>query len=205
MTAPHPTVARRFFMSATDWFMLSFLGADMKRLAISLALLAAVQAQAQTSIKPGLWEMNNKVKTGNAQTDQALSMAMQQLANMPPAQRAQMEAMMAQNGVSMPKQGADGGMTLTACVTPEMAARKEIPIHQKGKCTSKQDQVANGIDIAFTCTDPASSGRGQIRFQGDSAYTMTMDVNNSTGAGPQKATVESTGRWLSATCPAKPN
>ena len=176
----------------------------MKRLAITLALLAAVQAHAQTSIKPGLWEMNNKVRTGNPQTDQALAMAMQQLANMPPAQRAQMEAMMAQNGVSMPKQSSDGGMTLTACVTPEMAARKEIPIHQKGNCTSKQDQVPGGLDIAFSCTDPASSGHGKLRFNGDSAYTMTMQVSNSSGAGPQSATVESTGRWLSATCPAKP-
>jgi hypothetical protein len=180
----------------------------MKRLAITLALLAAIQtqaqAQAQTSIKPGLWEMNNKVRTGNAQTDQALAMAMQQLANMPPAQRAQMEAMMAQNGVSMPKQSNDGGMTLTACVTPEMAAKKEIPIHQKGNCTSKQDQVAGGLDIAFNCTDPASSGHGKLRFNGDSAYTMTMQINNSSGAGPQSATVESTGRWLSSTCPAKP-
>ena len=177
----------------------------MKRLVISLALLAAVHAQAQTqNIKPGLWEMNNKVKTGNAQTDQALAMAMQQLATMPPAQRAQMEAMMAQNGVSMPKQSGDGGMLLTACVTPEMAAKKEIPLDQKGKCTSKQDQVPNGLNISFSCTDPASSGQGQLRFNGDSAYTMTMNVTNSTGAGPQSATIESTGRWLSATCPAKP-
>jgi hypothetical protein len=36
-----------------------------------------------------------------------------------------MEAMMAQNGVSMPKASSDGGITLTACVTPEMASRKE--------------------------------------------------------------------------------
>lgn len=176
----------------------------MKRLAISLALLAAVQAHAQTTIKPGLWEMNNKVKTGNAQTDQALGLAMQQLANMPPEQRQQMEAIMARNGVSMPKQSGDGGMLLTACVTPEMAAKKEIPLNQKGKCSSKQEQVPGGLNIAFSCTDPASSGKGRIRFQGDSAYTMTMEVANSSGAGPQQATIESTGRWLSATCPAKP-
>jgi hypothetical protein len=175
----------------------------MKRLVFSLAMLAVVQAQAQT-IKPGLWEMNNQVKTGNAQTDQALAMAMKQLGNMPPEQRAQMAAMMAQNGVSMPTQGSDGGMLLTACVTPEMAAKKEIPLNQKGKCTSQQDQVPNGLNIAFSCTDPASSGQGQIRFNGDSAYTMTMHVTNATGAGPQKATIESTGRWLSASCPVKP-
>jgi hypothetical protein len=64
--------------------------------------------------------------------------------------------------------------------------------------------VAGGLDVSFSCTDPASSGHGQIRFQGDNAYTMTMNVTNNSGAGPQNATVESTGRWLGASCPARP-
>lgn len=177
----------------------------MKRLLLTLAMLAALPAHAQApTVKPGLWEINSKVKTGDAQTDSAMRMLMQQLENMPPAQRAQIEATMAQNGVSMPKAGADGGLLLTACVTPEMAARKELPLNQQGKCTSRQDQVPGGLDIAFTCTDPASSGKGKLRFISDSAYTMTMDVTNNSGAGPQNARVESSGRWLNATCPVKP-
>ncbi len=175
----------------------------MKRLLMALAVLAATQASAQT-VKPGLWELHNKIKTGNAQTDQAMSAAVAQLAMLPPEQRAKMEAMMAQNGVSMPKASSDGSLVLTACVTPEMAARKELPLNQKGKCASRQTPVAGGLDVSFTCTDPASSGSGQIRFQGDNAYTMTMNVSNNSGTGPQNATVESTGRWLSASCPARP-
>ena len=84
------------------------------------------------------------------------------------------------------------------------AARKELPLNQQGKCTSTQQQVAGGLNVSFSCTDPASSGTGQIRFQGDNAYTMTMNVRNNSGAGPQNATVVSNGRWLSATCPAAP-
>lgn len=176
----------------------------MKRLLFSLAMLAALHASAQ-SIKPGLWELNNKVKTGNAQTDQAMGMALQQLANLPPAQRAQMEAMMAQNGVSMPKPGGDGGVLVTACVTSEMAAKKELPINQKGKCSSKSDPVAGGLNISFSCTDPASSGQGTLRFNGDSSYVMQMNVTSEAGGTPQSVQVESTGRWLGASCPAKPN
>ncbi|RZT11374.1 Protein of unknown function [Duganella sp. CF402] len=175
----------------------------MKRLMLTLAILAAAQASAQNSIKPGLWEITSKVKTGNAQQDQAMSAAAAQFAAMPPEQRAQVEAMMAKNGISMPKAGSDGAITLTACVTPEMASRKELPMNQKGKCTSKQEPVAGGMNVSYTCTDPASSGNGQIRFNGDSAYSMTMQVTNNTGAGPRSANVESSGRWLSATCPAK--
>jgi hypothetical protein len=175
----------------------------MKRLLLTLAILAAAQASAQ-NIKPGLWELTSKVRTGNAQQDQAMSAAAAQFAAMPPEQRAQVEAMMAKNGISMPKAGSDGSITLSACVTPEMASRKELPMNQKGKCSTKQEPVAGGMNVSYTCSDPASSGNGQIRFNGDSAYTMTMNVTNNTGAGPRSATVESSGRWLSATCPAKP-
>lgn len=175
----------------------------MKRFLIALAMLPMAAAQAQT-IKPGLWELNNTVKTGDLQTDAAIQMAMQQLANMPPAQRAQMEAMLAQNGVSVPKVGGDGTMTVSACVTPEMAAKKELPLNQKGNCTSKTVPAAGGLDVTFSCTNPNSSGQGQIRFSDDSHYTMMMDVNTEATGTPQKVKVNSTGRWVSATCPAKP-
>lgn len=175
----------------------------MKRLLITLATLTAIQAHAQT-IKPGLWELNSKVRTGNAQTDQAVSAALSQLAALPPAQRAQVASMMAQNGVSVPQAGSDGSLRVTACVTPEMAARQELPLGQQGNCSTQQTPVAGGVAVTFSCTDPASSGSGQVRLQGDSAYTATMQVTNNSGAGPQHATVESRGRWLAASCPAKP-
>jgi hypothetical protein len=175
----------------------------MKRLLLTLAILASAQASAQ-NIKPGLWELTSKVKTGNAQQDQAMSAAAAQFAAMPPEQRAQVEAMMAKNGISMPKAGSDGAITMTMCITPEMAARKEVPLNQKGQCTSKQEPVAGGMNISYTCTAPPSSGTGQLRFVGDNAYTMTMHVTNNGPSGPRAADMESNGRWLSATCPAKP-
>jgi hypothetical protein len=175
----------------------------MKALLTTVALLAAAQAHAQ-NVKPGLWELHNKIQTGNAQTDQAVSAGLAQLAALPPAQRAQVEAMMAQNGVTVPQAGSDGSLTMRACVTPEMAARKELPLSQKGQCKSTQTPVPGGLNVSFNCTDPASSGTAQVRFLGDDAYTATVQVTNNTGTGPQNATVESTGRWLSATCPARP-
>jgi len=174
----------------------------MKRLLLVLAILAAAQASAQ-NIKPGLWELTSKVKTGNAQQDQAMSAAAAQFAAMPPEQRAQVEAMMARNGISMPKAGSDGTLTMTMCITPEMAARKEVPLNQQGQCTSKQEPVVGGMNISYTCTAPPSSGTGQLRFVGDNAYTMTMHVTNNGAAGPRAVDMESSGRWLSATCPEK--
>jgi hypothetical protein len=178
----------------------------MKRIAIAMATLAAsatFAAQAQT-IKPGVWETSSKVTTADVQTNQTLDMAMQQLANMPPAQRAQMEAFLAKNGVSAPKVGSDGAITLRGCVTPEMAAKKQLPLNQKGQCTSNGTPVTGGLDVTFSCKDPVSSGRGQVRFVDDNNYTMVMDVNTNVAGQAHDVKVNSTGRWVGATCPANP-
>jgi hypothetical protein len=195
-------VARRFF-SPFFYFLERM---TMNRIAITMAALAAAAsftAQAQT-IKPGVWETSSKVSTADVQTSQTLDMAMQQLANMPPAQRAQMEALLARNGVSAPKVGSDGAIALRGCVTPEMAAKKQLPLNQKGQCTSTSTPAAGGLDITFSCQQPASSGRGQVRFSDDNNYTMVMDVTTSVAGQPHDIKVNSTGRWVSATCPATP-
>lgn len=177
------------------------------QLFIALAALAASHGLAQAqgpTIKPGLWETSSKVSTADVQTSQALDLAMQQLANMPPAQRAQMEAFLAKNGVSPPQVNKDGAITARACVTPEMAAKKELPLNQKGQCVSTSTPVAGGLDVSFSCQQPASSGRGQVRFSDDSNYTMVMDVNTNAVGADHQVKVQSSGRWISATCPARP-
>ena len=174
-----------------------------QHLLATLTLLAAGAAGAQ-NMKPGLWEMSNKLKSGNAETDQAMSAALQHLAKLPPEQRQQMEAMLSQHGAGMPKAGADGGLSVQACITPEMAARGEVPTGQQGKCTSNNQPVAGGVNIAFNCTSPPASGRGQLRYLGDSGFAMTMLVNSSASGKPEQVTVETSGKWLGPTCAAKP-
>lgn len=166
---------------------------------IAVAALCAGPACAQT-MKPGQWELTNKMESSNGQTNAAMANAMQQLANMPPQQRAQIEAMMAQHGASMPKFGADGGMAISACITPEMAARHEMPTGQNGKCTSNNRPVAGGIDVSFTCNEPPSSGSGQVRFNGDTGFSMNMNITSSAAGKPQQMHVMTTGRWIGPTC-----
>ena len=84
-------------------------------------VVMSLTAHAQ-SIKPGLWEMNQKMG-GNAEMDQAMAQMQKQMAGMSAAQRKQMEDMLAKQGMSMPTAGAGGGMALKVCVTPEMAAK----------------------------------------------------------------------------------
>lgn len=168
-------------------------------------LSAAVQAQAPAvNIKPGLWETSIRASAKDGQASQTIDMALQQLGNLTPAQRAQMEAFLAKNGVSAPKVGSDGAIVVRACITPEMAAKKEIPLNQKGQCTSRSTPVAGGIDVSFSCTDPASRGSGQVRFSDDSHYTMALDVTTSATGTPHDVKINSTGRWVAAACPARP-
>ena len=162
------------------------------------ALLASLglTAGAQT-MKPGLWEVSNKMQSGSGQMEQAMAQAKQERANMPPAQRKAMEQMMAKQGVKI---GA-GGMSARVCMTQEMVERNELPA-QQGNCkTTSQQRTGNTMKFAFSCTDPASSGEGQVVFVSPEAYTMTMAVTAPMQAGAaEKISVDGSGKWLTADC-----
>ena len=183
----------------------------MKPSLLSLSLLACAtlgaQAAAQAAapaptIKPGLWQVDSKMASPDAATDNAMSMVLQQLGNLPPDQRKQLEAMAASRGMAMPSVAADGAVRVTACVTPEMAARKQIPTGQPGDCKSNNSSTADGMHVSFSCANPKSSGEGTLRFSGDQAFSMQLAVTTSARGTPEQVNVASTGKWLAATCPA---
>jgi len=161
-------------------------------------LIAGLPAMGQ-SLKPGLWEINSKIG-GSAETDSAMAQMQQQLAGMPPAQRKQMEDMLAKQGMSMGA-GAGGGISAKICMTKEMAERNEVPQPRQGSCTSSvSPRTGNTQKISYTCTQPPSSGEGQLTWQGSEAYTMKMVTSSSVKGKPEKMTLDGTGKWLSANC-----
>ena len=161
--------------------------------------LATTAAHAQ-SIKPGLWEMTQKVG-GNAQTDQAMAQMQQQMASMPPAQRKQMEDMLAKQGKTMPTPGPGGGMAMKVCITPEMAARQDMPMQGDGDCTSTvTSRNASALKMNFVCKKPPSSGEGTYTFSSDTAYTVKMVMSTTHQGKPQTMTMDGQGKWLSANC-----
>lgn len=167
---------------------------------VAIAAFAAMPSSAQ-NIKPGLWEINNKMQSSNGQLEQAMAMMHEHMANMSPQERKQMADLMASNGVQMPTPGANGAMVLKMCMTKEMAARKEIPFQQHGNCTHKQSpMVGNTMKMSFTCTQPQASGEGQVTFQGDSAYAVKMRVTSAAQGKPETMNMDATARWLGADC-----
>ncbi|MDO9381238.1 MAG: DUF3617 domain-containing protein [Hyphomicrobiaceae bacterium] len=161
-------------------------------------LLGGVPAIAQ-SLKPGLWEISSKMG-GSAEMDQAMAQMQQQMASMPPAQRKQMEEVMAKQGMSI-SAAPGGGISSKICMTREMAERNELPQSQQGNCKSSlSPRTGNTQKVSYTCTQPPSSGEGQITWLGSEAYTMKM-VNSTTVKGKaEKMTLDGSGKWLSADC-----
>ena len=171
---------------------------------ISSVLFCAFNANAQT-IKPGLWEITQKMKSGSAEMNNAMGALQDQMAKMTPQQRKQMQEMMAKQGVNIDL-GAGGGatkpgeMTVKMCMTQEMIAQNQTVPQQPGCTHTQSPRVGNTWKMSFTCTKPASSGEGQTTMISPDAYTMKMTINSSATGKPERMDMEGAGKWLSASC-----
>jgi hypothetical protein len=162
----------------------------------------ALGAQAQ-EMKPGLWEMRNKV-SGSAELDKAMAEAQKQmqaaLAGMNPAQRQQMEQMMKQHGV----QSADLSGPHFYCLTPEQAAREALASPDPLlKCTHKLSPGSSSeAKFVFSCEGPDGkvNGSGRVWNMSPERYQMEMTMKANTPIGPQEMQMEHSGRWLGSDC-----
>ena len=163
----------------------------------ALSCIGAVHAQ---STKPGLWDITQKMG-GNAEMDQAMAQMQQQMAGMSAAEKKMMQDMLAKQGMSMPTTGACGGMAMKVCITPEMAAKQDMPVQADGECTTTiTSRSANTLKMNFVCKKPPSSGEGTYTFSGDTAYTMKMQMKSMHQGKPVNTTLDGQGKWLSASC-----
>jgi len=167
-----------------------------------LGLSAAGTSAIAQQMKPGLWEITNRVQSQGGQGGQMqdqMSQMQQQMKNMPPEQRKMIEDMLAKQGVQMGR-GGPGGMSVKICMTREMVERNELP-SQRGDCkTTRQQRSGNTMNMAFTCTNPPSSGEGQVTFASPESYTMKMVVNTQVEGQSERVNMDATGKWLGADC-----
>ena len=166
-----------------------------KNLLASAAMLAVVLpvAAAEGTMKPGLWEINNKMSGGQA--DKAMAQMQEQMAKMAPEQRKQMEAMMAQRGVRMVPGGV---MSVQVCMTREMVERNDVPTRE-GCTSTKQQRSGNTIHVAFSCTNPPSSGEGDVSFTPET-YTSHMTIKTLQQGKEETLVADANGKWLKADC-----
>ncbi|HSV34090.1 MAG TPA: DUF3617 domain-containing protein [Ramlibacter sp.] len=164
---------------------------------LAAVLVAFAGTAGAQTLKPGLWEVHNKMSGG--QMDQAMADMQKQMAGMPPEQRKMMEEMMARQGVKM-GQGGPGGMSAKVCMTKEMVEKNELPT-QQGDCrTTQQSRSGNTLKFAVACTHPPSTGEGQVIFHSPEAYSMKMAMNTQVQGRPEKTQMDGGGKWLGADC-----
>jgi hypothetical protein len=169
------------------------------RLLMMAGLLAgaAVTVSAQT-MKPGLWEMSSKMAGGSGDMGKAMAEAQKSMDSMPPAQRKKMEEMMAKQGVSMGKPGT--GMTVKVCMTQEMIDRHQVS-PTEGKCKQTNSQkTGNTIKFSIVCTEPPSSGDGQVVFSSPEAFTTQMTLRTTRQGQAQTMEMASSGKFLAKDC-----
>ena len=167
---------------------------------ISLAALIAMPASAQ-NLRPGLWELNNKLDAQSGPLAQQLSALQKQMENMPPEQRQLVEGMISKHaGVTLPTMK-DGGMLVKVCVTKEMVAQGQLPMQQTGNCNHQRSPLAGkDVKFSFTCTNPDSSGEGKATFTSDSAFTMNLNVRANLNGNKESTSVSGRAAWVGADC-----
>ena len=166
-------------------------------LAVSVLILAAAASGAQT-IKPGLWEMSTRMAGGSGEMEKLMAESQKHLDAMPPDQRKKMAEMMAKQGINM---GAPGsGMSVKLCMTKEMIERNEV-IRQEGNCKQTGGQkTGNTMTFSVACTQPPSTGEGQVTFISPEAYTSKMTIHSTRQGKPESMKMESAGKFLSPDC-----
>jgi hypothetical protein len=173
----------------------------MKSCSICLALLLPLATTAALAQKftPGLWENSMTMKSGGTEMDAQMARMKEEMAKMPPEQRKMMEDMMAKQGVSV---GAAGkAVTVKVCVTPEMAARDEMP-QNDGNCkqTSKE-RSGNTVRVKFACSGKeATSGESEYTLISDKQHKGRTVVNSIANGKPQRVEMEHSGKWIAADC-----
>ena len=167
----------------------------MKYLALLLAGAAGV-AHAQ-NIKPGLWEFKQTAQLDAAHQAQ-MAQAQKAMESMTPEQRAMMQQMMAQHGVSLNVAG--GAITLKTCITKEQAERNLAPVTNNGQCTQDVKRSGNVIQTHFVCTNPDSEGDATVTLRGGDAFTNDVTVRTLRQGKAETTKVSGEGRWLGATC-----
>ena len=163
---------------------------------VAAALASGVMGAAAQTLKPGLWEINNKISSSSGEMGKAMAEAQKDLAGMAPEQRKMMQDMMAKQGV-----GTGAAATVVKmCMTPEMAQRNEVAT-QQGDCKhTTTPRVGNSMKFSFVCAKPPSSGEGLITFVSAEAYTMKMTLNSTAQGKPEKMNMDATARFLSTDC-----
>lgn len=170
---------------------------------IAVAVLTPLACRAADDLvtfdaKPGLWENTTTMEMSGMPAMPQIPE--EQLAKMPPQQRAQIEAMMKSRG------GMGGPRTTKSCMTPE-SLKRSLAFAQNAQtensCTSKvASSSANKREIHFECTRGKTTSAGDMTIERiDSEHVKGNMVMKTIGADrPMDMKMSFTTKWVSSDC-----
>ncbi|GAB1382696.1 MAG TPA: DUF3617 domain-containing protein [Ottowia sp.] len=154
-------------------------------------------AYAQT-IEPGLWEIKQDIRTPD-RPEMAAQMAQmrEQMKNLPPQARKQMEQQMASMGVGLNPDGA-----IRNCVSPEEARQDVIREgDKKDDCTyTKVSRTGNVWRGRMVCTNPPSQGDFTTTLHDRKHYTTEAVITGQDKGRPTRMEMKMDARFVSADC-----
>jgi len=161
-----------------------------------LIILSGTSFAGSSSLKPGLWELKpiSEIVDGRDMTSQiaAAQARMQQaMANAPPTQRKQMQAMMGPGGRNR------------ICVSPAMAARDKPIVDPYGHCKpAKLSRSGNTTRFEFSCSTANGGtrvGKGESTVSGDTV-TIRTDQTTTDARGHHTMQSELQMKYLGSNC-----
>ena len=174
------------------------------RLLLVIGALWLTGPVAAQKLAPGLWEHGMTMKSAGGEVAAAMAQMQKQMAAMPPEQRKMMQDMMARQGMSVG--GSGQTITVKTCLTPEQAARDQVP-PPDGDCRiTSQQRSGNTLRVKFECTgEHKGSGEGEYTFVSDKAHKGRTVLTTTVKGKPERMEMDHSGRWLAADCgPIKP-
>lgn len=187
---------------------------------IGLASMGLHAEPIKLDMKPGLWENQFKMTGDSAkqmqafqgeQMKQAMEQMKQQLANMPPEQRKQMEAMMAQSGMKFDEKSisyqndkvkvTSEGSTVKQCITQAQIDKGEMPEKNEECKTTLTQTGKNRFKSKMVCTgEGGGTGESDVVFHSPKNYTGTGKMTQVINGKPQVIEMVMEGKWLSSDC-----
>lgn len=161
-------------------------------LGLVAACAAVAHAQTAPPIKPGLWQVQSE-RTIDGQKAPDVS---QQMANMPPEARKQMEAMMKQRGMDI-----SGGVNnMKMCLTREQLDEGRWR-SEEGRCkTDFITRTATQWKWRSVCTQPPSESEGEANIASPERYTVKVTTVSQRKGEPRNMQMTMNAKWLGADC-----
>lgn len=170
-------------------------------LALALANACAAQTFAQQpAIKPGLWQIDMTLagKAADNPMGGYVELMKSQMASMAPAQRAQIEALLAASGTELN----GDGLRTRQCITQQDINKFDV-FGKKGmdSCTRKTTPIAGGMNVSMTCTQPRMKVDAVMMAESETSYRFES-VAAVPGPGGRELIQKSsgTGKWLGSDC-----